>query len=326
MNNNNNNNVSKKRKKSHPRRQWTTDEYEKLWDGCSSSGNRWKQISELQFNSNISATLIQNQWNSIPFRKWASSNKNAEPKAFLKAQTKAETKKIREACLDCRYIACQCAVTTQTKAETKKIWEAATAAATQKKAETKKIREAATAAATQKKAETKKIREAATDNRVSALTAKKMKEAADQKPPQGQEKWVDELGNPTPIYKYSTKEVGLINMKFSLINKKEKNEYDATTVFAIDNPVNLSLKKEQEPNLAWVKDKNMISKLQQQEQDQQEQPDSPQYINIPDDGLLPAISMTTILRTGVKLLKLKSVNDKELMVLFCQAISIRSTY
>jgi hypothetical protein len=274
MNNNNNNNVSKKRKIRHPRRQWTTDEYEKLWDGCSSSGNRWKQISVLQFNSNISASLIQYHWNSIPFRKWASSNKNAEPKAFLKAQmeavtkeirvacldchyiacqcavttaaatqTKAETKKIREACLDCRYIACQCAVTTQTIAETKKIWEAATAAATQMKAETKKIREAATAAATQmkaetkkireaataaaaatqKKAETKKIREAATDNRVSALTAKKMKEAADQKPPQGQEKWVDELGNPSPIYEYSTEEVKLINMKFSQINKEEKN-------------------------------------------------------------------------------------------------------
>jgi hypothetical protein len=222
-------------------------------------------------------------------------------------QTKAETKKIREACLDCRYIACQCAVTTQTKAETKKIREAATAAATQKIAETKKKREAAT----QKKAETKKIREAATDRRVSALTAKKMKEAANQKPPQGQEKWVDELGNPTPIYKYSTtEEVGLINIKFSLINKKEKKEYDATKVFAVDNPVNLSLKKEQEPNLAWVKDKNMISKLQQQEQDQQEQPDSPQYINIPDDGLHPAICMERTLRIGVKLLKLKSVNDK----------------
>jgi hypothetical protein len=69
----------------------------------------------------------------------------------------------------------------------------------------------------------------------------------------------------------------------------------------------------------------MISKLQQQEQDQQEQPDSPQYINIPDDGLLPAISMTTILRTGVKLLKLKSANDKELMVLFCQAIDLLFT-
>jgi hypothetical protein len=178
--------------------------------------------------------------------------------------------------------------------------------------------------AEKKKAETNKIREAATDNRVSALTAKKMKEAADQKPPQGQEKWVDELGNPTPIYKYSTKEVGLINMKFSLINKKEKNEYDATTVFAIDNPVNLSLKKEQEPNLAWVKNKNMISKLQQQEQDQQEQPDSPQYINIPDN-LHPAINLRETLRTGVKLLKLKSVNDKELMVLFCQAIDLLFT-
>jgi hypothetical protein len=40
------------------------------------------------------------------------------------------------------------------------------------------------------------------------------------------------------------------------------------------------LKKEQEPNLAWVEDKNMISKLQQQERDQQELQQSPQYINI----------------------------------------------
>jgi hypothetical protein len=42
-------------------RRWTTEEYEKLWDGFSSSGGstcRWKQISELQFNSSISASLI----------------------------------------------------------------------------------------------------------------------------------------------------------------------------------------------------------------------------------------------------------------------------
>jgi hypothetical protein len=78
---------------------------------------------------------------------------------------------------------------------------AETAAATEKKAEMKRIWEAAIAAATQKKAEKKKIREAATGKRVAAITAKKMKEAADQKPPQGQEKWVDKLGNPAPIYK-----------------------------------------------------------------------------------------------------------------------------
>jgi hypothetical protein len=262
-------------------------------------------------------------------------------------QTKAETKKIRKAGLDCRYSACQCAVTTQTKAETKKRREAATAAATQKIAETKKIREAATAAATaaatqkkkirkaataaatqkkaeKKKAETNKIREAATDNRVSALTAKKMKEAADQKPPQGQEKWVDELGNPTPIYKYSIEEVRLINMKFSPNNPDEKKQYNSTKVFTGNFPIDLSLKKEQELALAWVGDENTIFKLQQDQQDQQEQPDSPQYINIPDN-LHPAINLRETLRTGVKLLKLKSVNDKELMVLFCQAIDLLFT-
>jgi hypothetical protein len=87
--------------------------------------------------------------------------------------------------------------------------------------------------------------------------------------------------------------------------------------------MDLSLKKEQELALAWVGDENTIFKLQQ---DQQEQLDSPQYINIPVDGLHPAINMASTLCYGVKLLKLKSVNDKELMVLFCQAISIRSTY
>ncbi|MGK3746403.1 MAG: hypothetical protein ACI90V_013265, partial [Bacillariaceae sp.] len=125
---NNNNNVSKKRKKMHPitvdnenngavvttadlvlpsengngykakKRQWTTEEYEKLWDGFSSSGGstrRWKQISELQFNSNISAALIQRQWNSVSFHKWASSNKDAEPKAVLKAVRNAETDRER---------------------------------------------------------------------------------------------------------------------------------------------------------------------------------------------------------------------------------------
>jgi hypothetical protein len=125
---NNNNNVSKKRKKMHPitvdnenngavvttadlvlpsengngykakKRQRTTEEYEKLWDGFSSSGgstHRWKQISELQFNSNISAALIQRQWNSVSFHKWASSNKDAEPKAVLKAVRNAETDRER---------------------------------------------------------------------------------------------------------------------------------------------------------------------------------------------------------------------------------------
>jgi hypothetical protein len=149
-----------------------------------------------------------------------------------------------------------------------------------------------------------------------------MKEAADQKPPQGQEKWVDELGNPTPIYKYSIEEGRLINMKFSPNNPDEKKQYNSTKVFTRNYPMDLSLKKEQELALAWVGDENTIFKLQQ---DQQEQLDSPQYINIPDDGLHPAIDMAGTLRIGVKLLKLKSVNDKELMVLFCQAIGLLFT-
>jgi hypothetical protein len=128
------------------------------------------------------------------------------------------------------------------------------------------------------------------------------------------------LGNPSPIYEYSTEEVKLINMKFSLIHKEEKKEYDATKVFAVDNPVDLSLTKEQKSDTAWVKDKNVISKLQKQEQ-----PDSSQYFNIPNDGLHPSINMEGTLRNGVKLLKLKSVNDKELMVLFCQAIDLLFT-
>jgi hypothetical protein len=131
------------------------------------------------------------------------------------------------------------------------------------------------------------------------------------------------LGNPSPIYEYSTEEVRLISMKFSLINKEEKKQYNSTKVFTRNFPMDLSLKKEQELALAWVGDENTIFKLQQ---DQQEQLDSPQYINIPVDGLHPAINMASTLCYGVKLLKLKSVNDKELMVLFCQAISIRSTY
>jgi hypothetical protein len=69
-------------------------------------------------------------------------------------------------------------------------------------------------------------------------------------------------------------------MKNSLNNRDEKKQYNSTKVFARNNPMDLSLKKEQEPNLAWVEDKNMISKLQQQERDQQELQQSPQYINI----------------------------------------------
>jgi hypothetical protein len=114
-------------------------------------------------------------------------------------------------------------------------------------------------------------------------------------------------------------------MKNSLNNRDEKKQYNSTKVFARNNPMDLSLKKEQEPNLAWVEDKNMISKLQQQERDQQELQLSPQYINIPNDRLHPTINMAGTLRYGVKLLKLKSVNNKQLMVLFCQAMDLLFT-
>jgi hypothetical protein len=249
-------------------------------------------------------------------------------------------------CLDCGYSSCRCApgslnvqliwLKMKDMVATKKIWEAATAAATQKKEEmkkireatkaaaaaaatakkadrvaTKKIREAATAAATQKKEEMKKIQEATKAAAAAAATARK---------------WVDQLGNPTPIYQYSTEEeVRLISMKFSPNNPDERKQYNSTKLFAKNYPMDLSLNKEQELALAWVGDENTIFKLQQHEQDQQEQPDSSQYFNIPNDGLHPAIDMKSTLCYGVKLLKLKSVNDKELMVLFCQAIDLLFT-
>jgi hypothetical protein len=174
-------------------RRWTTEEYEKLWDGFSSSGGstrRWKQISELQFNSNISASLIKKRWNSVPFHKWALSHKNAEPKAILKAVREAETDRIKlekdrikslpksppnhntvtgvtEAEVAAKAKAVFALVMAKArldeakkkeKTEPKKIQEAATAAAKEKRAETKKIQEAATAAAKEKRAEMKKIR------------------------------------------------------------------------------------------------------------------------------------------------------------------------
>jgi hypothetical protein len=165
----------------------------------------------------------------------------------------------------------------------------------------------------EKKAEMKKIREA-TAKKADRVATKAAAAAATAR------KWVDELGNPTPIYKYSIKEVRLINMKFSPNNPDEKKQYNSTKVSTRNYPMDLSLKKEQGLALAWVKDKNAISKLQKQEQ-----PDSSQYFNIPNDGLHPAIAMKSTLRIGVKLLKLKSVNDKELMVLFCQAIDLLFT-
>jgi hypothetical protein len=53
----------------------------------------------------------------------------------------------------------------------------------------------------------------------------------------------------------------------------------------------------------------------------QELQQSPQYLNIPAANLRPAINMAGILHNGVELLKLKSDNNKVLMVLFLQAMN-----